>query len=89
MTLLGRFLAYRGNARLIGTLQDDGTEIEVDVGGRLEEGVVFSIVPGVSLSYQYFNLDFGLGYGNIWLPIVELPLPGRSVVPEIDAYARF
>lgn len=89
LTLLGRVLAYRGNARLVGTIEEDGSEIDVDVGGRLEQGVVFSVVPGISLSFEYFNLELGVGYGNLWLPIVELPLPGRSLVPEADVYVRF
>ena len=89
LTLLGRFLAYRGNARLEGTIEEDGSEIEVDVGGRFENTVAFSVVPGVSLSFEYVNLELGIGYGNWWLPIVEMPLPGRTLVPEFDIYVRF
>ena len=89
LNLRGRILAYRGNARLIGTIEEDGSEIDVDVGGRLEQGFVFSVVPGVALSFEHLNLALGMGYGNLWLPIIELPLPERSLVPELDVYVRF
>lgn len=89
LTLMGRILAYRGNARVIGSIEEEGSKVDVDVGGRFEKRVLFSVVPGVSLSFEYFNLEAGLGYGNLWLPIVELPLPGRSLVPEVDLFFRF
>jgi hypothetical protein len=34
-------------------------------------------------------MNWGLGYGAFWLPIIEIPLPGNSVVPDADLYFRF
>jgi hypothetical protein len=34
-------------------------------------------------------VDEGLGYGNWWLPVVELPLTSAQIVPELNFFVRF
>ena len=46
-------------------------------------------MPGLAFSWANVNLELGLGYGNWWLPVVQLPLPERGLVPEANFYVRF
>lgn len=44
--------------------------------------------PGVAFSWEHFNLHLGLGYGNWWLPVIELPLTSAQIIPEFNFYVR-
>lgn len=90
LTLLGRALLARGNASFSLEAEDDETTVDADLGARQRtDGFTWCLVPGVELSWEHVNLDLGLGYGSLWLPVVELPTRGRGVVPYANIYARF
>ena len=90
LTLLVRVLAYQGNAHVAARFSQGATTVDADIGARPRtQELVACAVPGVSFSWEHLNLNFGLGYGNWWLPVVELPLRTRQIVPDVNFYVRF
>jgi hypothetical protein len=90
LTLLGRLLLYQSAAHVRAQFEQGSTSVDADLGVKaLDRAVTACAVPGVSFSWAHVNLELGLGYGAWWLPVVELPVPGRLLVPEGNIYVRF
>lgn len=92
--LAGRYLAFQNTSgRLSATFRPDAfTSVEVQSVGAtnaLDFPQAFSIVPSVVFSWGTFNLRAGLGYGNYSVPMVNLVLPKKTVVPDLDLYFVF
>lgn len=49
----------------------------------------FSIVPSFAWSWQTFNLQLGLGYGNFNIPGVNFMINRRTLIPTFDLYWTF
>lgn len=49
----------------------------------------YSIVPSVHMSWGWFNLRVGVGYGNFNIPLVNFVLPDRTLIPELDLFFVF
>jgi hypothetical protein len=49
----------------------------------------FSIVPSFAWSWQTFNLELGLGYGNFNIPGVNFMINRRTLIPTFDLYWTF
>jgi hypothetical protein len=94
LNLEGRYLVVqKASARAKTTLYpDEFTTVEVQ-GTAATDAVdypnAFSLVPSIHVSYGWFNLRAGLGYGNFNIPGVNFMLPDRSLVPELDIYGVF
>jgi len=83
-------MVYRGDAHVTTEFETETTEVSANLGAEKPySGVVGAVVPGFSLSFSHVNFELGVGYGNIWLPAVELPVRGRSIAPQGDFYVRF
>jgi hypothetical protein len=90
VTLVGRLLAFQSAARITAHLERGPTRLKANLGFRpYEESFLWSVVPGVALSWANVHLEFGLGYGAYWLPMIQSPLPGSSPIPEGNLYVRF
>jgi hypothetical protein len=90
LTLLARALVYQGRAHVTAHFKEGTTGVDADLGTRdFDAGFIACAVPGVAFSWANINLELGLGYGNWWLPVVQLPLPDRGLVPEGNFYVRF
>lgn len=90
LTFAGRLSLLQGAARIQAHLQRGATSLTAELGFRPYQGrVPWCVVPGVAFQFGRVNLEVGLGYGSYWLPIVQAPLPGRSIVPEGNVYIRF
>jgi hypothetical protein len=92
--LTARYLAFQNtNGRLSTTLRPDPyTTVElqsVASTNALDFPFAFSVVPSVVFSWSTFNLRFGLGYGNYTVPMLNLVLPQKTVVPDLDLYWVF
>lgn len=75
------------------TRPDEYTTVDVYADAS-EDGLLnfrraFSIVPAFVWSWQTFNLELGLGYGNPNLPAVNFTLPGRYLIPTLDLFWTF
>jgi hypothetical protein len=92
--LHGRYLVFQNtNGRVTTTLHPDKfTTVELQAVAStdaLDFPFAFSVVPSVVFSWKVFNLRLGLGYGNCSLPAINLVLPKKTVVPDLDFYFRF
>lgn len=88
-TLLFQTLAASGSSTL--TL-DDYTTAEIAASAEtnaLDVQNGSSILAGGVLSFAYFNVRFGMGYGNWSLPAINLVLPDKRVFYDVDLYLRF
>jgi hypothetical protein len=74
---------------------DDHTTVDVHgaaaAGDVLDMGFpsTFSVVPGVLYSSDVFNIEAGLGYGNMNVLGINFVSPTKSVVPLFDMYWRW
>ncbi len=59
-----------------------------DIGG-MGFPQTFQVVPGFAYSREVFNLEVGLGYGNVHVPGVNVFLPQRWLAPQLDLYWRW
>jgi hypothetical protein len=49
----------------------------------------FSVVPSVVFSWQHLYIRAGVGYGNWSLPLVNVVLPRKTPVPDLDVAYYF
>jgi hypothetical protein len=90
LTLLLRVLAHQGNAHVTARFSQGSTLVDADLGARpRSQEFVACAIPGVAFSWEHINLHLGLGYGNWWLPVIELPLTSAQIIPEFSFYVRF
>lgn len=89
-----RWLAYeraRGNARIHVQLDDFTTADIVGAGSARQQSVrnaAYLMLSSV-FSWETFNLRVGLGVGNYNIPSLNLMLPRKTLVAELDAYFVF
>jgi len=76
-----------GSAVLVA--QAVGAQNMLRAGQLGRQSLLWSVVPGVALSWAHVHLEFGIGYGAYWLPMIQSPLPGSSPIPEGNLYVRF
>jgi hypothetical protein len=89
VTLVGRVGIYQEAARIHADLREGSTELHADLGFKPYAARPWCVVPGVAFTFSNLHVEFGLGYGSYWLPMVQVPLPGRSIIPEGNLYWRF
>lgn len=94
LLLTMRWLAYeraRGDATAVLQL-DDFTTVEVagaaSIRGESVRNAAYLMLSTV-FSWETVNLRVGVGGGNYNLPSVNLMLPRKSIVAELDLYFRF
>ncbi len=89
-----RYLAFqRANGRAVSTLHpDDFDTLHVEAVGSsdaLDFHFAGSIVPSVVFSWSVFTLRMGVGYGNYSVPGINLVLPKKTPIADLDFYFRF
>ena len=93
-TLHGRYLIFqRSKAKANVTYQaDDYTTIDAHAAATsniLNFPHAFSVVPSVVFSWKHLYIRAGVGYGNWSLPMVNLVLPKKTPVPDLDVAYYF
>jgi len=90
ITLRGRIQVYTSRLAFSGTANpDDFTSVSVDARINPRVDHPWEIVPAVNFLWQRFRLTAGVGYGNYFLPGMQVPLTKQSVVPELSAALVF
>lgn len=91
----GRYLAHQWqpSASVIYVQHpNEYTTVEVIGAGSLDTLDVknaYSIVPGFSWSFKNVNFRVGLGYGNMNIGGVNIVLPKKTLVPDLDFFYRW
>jgi hypothetical protein len=90
----GRYLVFQNaGGRVSATLSPDRfTRVDVRAivsTNSLDYPNAYTIVPSAVLSHGVFNVRLGAGYGNYFIPGINLVLPNRGIVPDFDLYFRF
>lgn len=88
---VGRWVPYVTAAHIHSTVQaGDATEvaIEAEIGA---EGVrnAWLAQAGITYSWKYFNLQAGVGYGNLIIPGMKIAGAAKTIMPDFDVYFRF
>jgi hypothetical protein len=95
LIVTGRYLMAQildANGRISGRLDEYTTvegELEGDTDRVLDFRGAFSILPAFVWSWRTFNLELGIGYGNLYVPALNFTLPARSVIGALDLYWTF
>ncbi len=90
LTLRGRWVPWASATALESTVTlDSGGKLELSAAATIPITNAWAVIPGIALSWGVFNLEVGLGYGNIFLPGVGLVTGNKYPAPELDIYARF
>jgi hypothetical protein len=90
LTLLARLLLYQSAAHVHARFNQGSTSVDADLGIKAQDrDFTACAIPGVAFSWSHVNLELGLGYGALWLPVVELPIPGALPLLEGNFYVRF
>ncbi len=83
ITLMGRLQAYTSRLALSGSTNPDAfTSVSVDARINPRNDHPWEIVPGVSFMWQRIRLSAGVGYGNYFLPGMDIALTERGIVPQ-------
>jgi len=83
ITLRGRIQLYTGRLALSGSTNPDAfTAIDADARVTARNSHPWQIVPAVAFLWQRIRLTAGVGYGNYFVPGMQIPLTKRSFVPE-------
>jgi hypothetical protein len=83
VTLWGRYQPYTGAVAFKGSGSiDDLTTATVQA--QVTPGVEhpWAVVPGVAMLWQHVRLTLGAGYGNYFIPEMNVSLRGKGFVPD-------
>ena len=87
LTLLGRVQFYTGAIAVTGSGSiDEFTTATVDMRVAPALQHPWMVVPGVALLWQHLRITVGVGYGNYFLPGMDVPLRGAGFVPDGSLY---
>ena len=90
LTLRGRWVPWASATAIETTATlDAGGQLDVQAAATMPITNAWAVIPGVALSWGVFNLEVGLGYGNVFLPGIGLVTGNQYPAPELDIYARF
>jgi hypothetical protein len=89
-TLRGRFQVYTGPLafQANGTVDTFNT---VSVDARLDPATQhpWMVIPGVAFLWKHVHLAVGVGYGNYFIPGINIARATRSVVPDASVSVLF
>lgn len=87
LTLWGRFQPYAARVAVSGSGSIDATTT-ADVEARITPAIEhpWLIVPGVAFFWPHVRFTVGVGYGNFFVPGVDVALRGAGFVPDASFY---
>ncbi len=91
LTFVARWAPIVTDTKVTATVPvDEATTADVE--GQLltsEASNAWLVQPGVALSWATFNLQVGVGYGDLFLPGMRLVAPQKTIVPDLGIFFRF
>jgi hypothetical protein len=86
-TAWGRVQAYTGSIAFNGSGDvDSSTTATLDARMTPSDLHPWAVVPGVALLWTHVRLTVGAGYGNYFLPGMDISIRGRGFVPDASLY---
>jgi len=83
ITLRGRLQVYTSRLALSGSANPDAfTSIAVDARIDPRNSHPWEVVPAVAFLWQRIRLSVGVGYGNYFVPGMQVALTERGIVPQ-------
>ena len=90
LTLRGRVQVYTGRLAFSGTAQtDEYTSASVDARLTPRRLHPWMVIPGVALLWRHVHLSAGVGYGNVFIPGVDIPLTKQTLAPDFSLAVLF
>ena len=91
MNLITRYVPFVTDALISSTAQVDSfTTADIQANAEIDAiQNAWIIQPGFTFSWQRFNLQVGLGYGNFFTPGLRLVAEQKGFTPDFDLYFRF
>jgi hypothetical protein len=87
LTLWGRYEPYTGAIAVSGSGSiDQFTTATIDARVTAPTQHPFAIVPGVAFLWRHWRITAGVGYGNYFLPGMDLTLRGAGFVPDASVF---
>jgi hypothetical protein len=89
--LLVRFAPFVSNATINSTADvDAATTADLEASVQFDElENSWLIQPGVTFSWEWLNIQVGVGYGDLFIPGLRIIAPDKTIVPDLAVYARF
>jgi hypothetical protein len=87
LTLWGRYEPYTGSVAVNGSGAIDAfTTASAEM--RVTPGVIhpFAVVPGAAFLWRHWRFQVGVGYGNYFLPGMDISVRGAGFVPDANIY---
>ena len=91
LNLITRYVPFVTDALISSTAQVDSfTTADIQANAEIDAiQNAWIIQPGFTFSWQRFNLQAGLGYGNFFIPGLRLVAEQKGFTPDFDLYFRF
>lgn len=90
ITLRGRLQVYTSRLALSGSTNLDAfTSVAADARIDPRNDHPWEIVPAVAFLWQRIRLSAGVGYGNYFIPGMDVPLTERGIVPQASFSVLF
>jgi len=90
LLLRGRVQVYTGPLAVdADSAPDASTTATVEARITPHDQHPWQIVPGVAFLWQRVRLTVGVGYGNYFIPGMDIALAGKGVVPELNVAVLF
>jgi len=91
LNFLGRWVPYVTEARVSSNVSvNDATEVQITADLSAEDLInAWQLQTGVTFSWKTFNLQMGVGYGNVFIPGLRIVGPSKFILPDFDLYFRF
>lgn len=90
ITLRGRLQVYTGRLAFSGDAQvDDHTSATVEARLTARRQHPWVVLPGIALLWRHVHLMAGVGYGNVFVPGVDIPLTRQGWAPDFSLAVLF
>ena len=87
LTLRGRYQPYAGQLAFQASSSGDPfTQFQADARLALKDPHPYSVIAGAAFLWDHFRFTVGVGYGNYFIPGLNIAVPGKGFVPDASLY---
>jgi hypothetical protein len=87
LTLRGRFQPYAGPLAFEASSNSDPfTQFQANARLTLKDPHPYAVIAGAAFLWEHFRFTVGVGYGNYFIPGLNIAVPGKGFVPDASLY---